>query len=447
MAIWLDVTTILQWRRPATGVVRVEAELFRHLMAEPGIRFCSFDRASGQYSERAAGEVLATLERNALGTDAPPADTLTRRLVKGADQLLRGAPLPVFKLLSRLKKASSPVLRGTLHQWREKANAMKAARQAQRAAASASAARGTGPVALFARGDVLISAGLDWDLKDFTALYRLKRAHELRVVLVCYDLIPVLLPHLCRSEVADVFPGYYADVAWVADRVLCISESSERDFTKYVQEIGAPLPQTSLLRLGSVFAAPASLPAIEHLVQGPFVLFVSTLERRKNHEILYRALVRLFEQGRAAVPTLVFVGMPGWGVEGLLGDLQRDPRVRGRVVQLPHVTDGQLSALYAKARFTVFPSLYEGWGLPIAESLAHGRFCLAADGSSLREVGGELIEYLDPWDVEAWAERLAHYTEHPEEVALREAEIARRFVPTPWSETARTVLEAARRQG
>lgn len=438
---WLDVTTILLWRRPATGVVRVEAELFRNLAGEPGVRFCSFDRASGQYLERAASEVLETLERNALGTEAPPRNTFTRRVLSTADSVLRKAPLPIFKALSRVKKASSPVVRGALHQVRETSRAWKSSRQARQVAQEPGRAA-AGPN-LFAAGDVLISAGLDWDFKDLTLLYRLKRQSALRVVLVCYDLIPVLFPHLCRSEVAEVFPRYYADLAWVADHVLCISESSQRDFKAYVQEIHAPLPETSLLKLGSTLddkTPPAA--SIEHLVRGPFVLFVSTLERRKNHEILYRALVRLAEQGRP-LPTLVFVGMPGWGVDDLLNDLRRDRRVRGSVIQLHHVTDAELRALYAQAKFTVFPSLYEGWGLPVAESLAHGRFCLAADTSSLREVGGSLVDYLDPWDVAAWADRLSYFFEHPEEVARREAEIRARFVPTPWSETARAALRSA----
>ena len=210
-----------------------------------------------------------------------------------------------------------------------------------------------------------------------------------------------------------------------------------------MREIGAPLPATSLLRLGSTLD-PAVEAASGVSIDGPFVLFVSTLERRKNHEVLYRALVRLAEQGRTVLPRLVFVGMRGWGVDDLLSDLERDPRVRDRVVRLHDVTDATLQQLYRQAAFTVFPSLSEGWGLPVAESLAHGRFCLVADTSSLREVGGELVEYLDPLDSAAWAQRLAHYLDHPEEVARREAAIRERFVPTPWSETARAVLQAAR---
>ncbi|MFO0597383.1 MAG: glycosyltransferase family 1 protein [Myxococcaceae bacterium] len=438
MSAWLDVTTILRWRRPATGVVRVEAELFRELSKQAGVRFCAFEQ--GAYVERAASEVRAQLERNALGDQAPPRDSMARQLVDRADALLRQAPTPVFNVLSRLKKATTPALRDTLHRVRQTSAALAASRAA-RAQRAEQPTQATGvPAHPFAEGDVLVSAGLDWDFKDLRALYRLKRSLGLRVVLVCYDLIPVLRPHLCRAEVAQAFPAYYADLAWVADHVLCISDSSQRDLRQWLKAVGAPQPPMSVIKLGSTLDAPSSSAPVGSLVDGPFVLFVSTLERRKNHDVLYRALVRLAEQGRA-LPKLVFVGMPGWGVDELLNDLDRDPRVRGAVVRLHHVTDAELNALYANARFTVFPSLYEGWGLPVAESLAHGRFCLVADTSSLREVGGELVEYLDPWDVEAWAERLAWWFDHPEEVKAREALIKQGFVPTPWSQTAKTVLD------
>ncbi len=73
------------------------------------------------------------------------------------------------------------------------------------------------------------------------------------------------------------------------------------------------------------------------------------------------------------------------------------------------IKDEELSLLYEKSYFTVYPSWYEGWGLPVAESLAHGKFCLAANGTSLREAGGEFAEYLDPYDIPAWSERLLYY--------------------------------------
>ena len=113
--------------------------------------------------------------------------------------------------------------------------------------------------------------------------------------------------------------------------------------------------------------------------------------------------------------------MPGWGVDGLLSDLRLDFRIKPYVKILNHVSDGDLALLYQYAEFTVFPSLYEGWGLPIAESLAFGKFCLASNAASIPEVGGALVEYLDPWDLPAWAERLKWYFDSPRRGCRKES--------------------------
>jgi glycosyltransferase involved in cell wall biosynthesis len=439
--IWFDVTTILMWRRPPTGVVRVEAEVFKRLAAQRrlDVKFCAYERPARQYIECAADSVLAVLERNATGTTTLGAPSAAKRFADGANQWLKRAPLPLYRQLAAVKKRSTPVLRQALHQLRQTNKSVKALRRLM-----ARSARGTaqGATTIFQKDDVLVSAGLDWDFKDLDVLYQLKRSIGFRVVLFCYDLIPVLLPHACRAEVADAFPRYFADVAWCADTVLCISKSSQRDFEAFIEDIGAPKPRTELVQLGSTLDTRDVIGSVEHLVREPFILFVSTIERRKNHEVLYRALVRLAEQGRP-LPTLVFAGMHGWGVDDLMNDLKRDPRVRSKIVLLNHVTDAELAGLYRNTRFTVFPSLYEGWGLPVAESLAHGRFCLSSNTSSLPEVGGEFVELLDPWDVNGWAERMAFYIENPEEVAKREQTIRQCFTPTPWETTAKTVLESA----
>jgi hypothetical protein len=87
----------------------------------------------------------------------------------------------------------------------------------------------------------------------------------------------------------------------------------------------------------------------------------------------------------------------------------------------------------------------------LVESLAAGKFCLASNAASLPEAGGPWAEYLDPWDLPAWTERLAHYMEHPEEVNSRNLRIAREFRAPTWGETAqaihRVVLAAEPGQG
>ncbi|WP_157353502.1 glycosyltransferase family 4 protein [Aromatoleum toluclasticum] len=396
MSIWLDVTTTLGWRRPALGIVRVEAETARHFLnsGTSDVRFCHFDAEAGSYLEVPYGDIRTALER--LDTGASPAPT----------QAISPDPRTPQSMLTLPRGCVQP----------------------------------------FNAGDVYVSLGLDWDQKDLEFLYELKQRLKLKVLLFCYDIIPILLPTYCVSGVAEKFPRYFVDAAWCADKILCISNCSRRDLTEFLETVGAPVPALDIVRLGNNIRPHPDAPpstAVGELGEQRFILFVSTIEGRKNHEILCRAYKRLQEQGAEDLPLLVFVGMQGWGVETLMELLRGDAQVRSYVRILDHVSDSDLVYLYRKCMFTVYPSLYEGWGLPVAESLAHGKFCLASSAASIPEVGGGLIEYVEPLDDAAWAARLLWYLQNPEVVATRESEIVRRYRDTSWQQTGAAVLSAA----
>jgi len=302
------------------------------------------------------------------------------------------------------------------------------------------------PKSPFISGDVYISLGLDWDDKDYAYLFSEKKRINFKVLLFCYDIIPVKYPHLFFADAASRFAHYFANLAWCADEVLCISECSRRDLTELLNELGSPVPPMSVIKLGCdipLFNIEKPTPEILEIAANRFILFVSTIERRKNHEILYRAYTRLVDSGMENLPLLVFVGMPGWGVNELLSDLQLDMRTKPYIRILNYVSDLDLQYLYQHAIFTVFPSLYEGWGIPVAESLANGKFCLTSNAASMPEVGEDFVEYIDPWDLPAWVERLKWYFSHPEEVLLKEQRIRNEYRPTPWNETASSVLKHA----
>ncbi len=453
--LWLDVTTTLLWRRPPVGIVRVETEIFKYLDAlrNPTVRFCRFDLAHRSYHEVTAAEVHDVISRFHLSrplaetTENQPA---ARRVAARAREALARLPTKVRQPMLGAAKKTEPALRRALHEYRLLA---KSARETRARLAGTlktitsatpppDTARGPGPTP-FNPGDVLISGGLDWDQKDRVSLYQLKRELGLKVVLFCYDMIPVLFPHLCVGEVSGLFARYFVDVAWCADEVLCISRSSQKDLLEFLRETGAPVPRTTVVKLGSNLPARTKVERAKPLVEGKYLLFVSTIERRKNHEVIYRAISHLVNEGRTDLPQIVFVGMLGWGVSDFVNDLKLDPRVRGRFTLLNHVSDAELAGLYAGAEFTLYPSLYEGWGLPLAESLAHGKFSLAANTSSLPEVGGPLVEYLDPWDSRKWAARIAYFLDHPEELAQREAAIREDYRAPTWAQTGQAVFSAA----
>ena len=461
--IWLDVTTTLGWRRAAVGVVRTETECAAHGLrqiesAQAPIRFCCFDRALGYR------EVAPSLVRDALALIAQP-------VVVSAAPEVRDWPAPgqrggralVLRLINRLPATMQcavfrfaqrhrEAFRALLCAYRELRQAFRLLRRPAHGAIVAlppqlKRDRAVDcPSTPFAAGDVYLSMGLDWDQKDLAYLYAQKRALGFKAILFCYDVIPVTLPHLCVGDVAAAFAHYFANVAWCADEVLCISECTRGDLRRLLDELGTPQPSLSVIKLGCQLPVGADeivSSEVAEVLERPYILFVSTIERRKNHETLYRAYTRLLDRGETNLPQLVFVGMPGWGVQDLMADLRFDYRTKPLIRMLNNVSDADLARLYSHALFTVFPSLYEGWGLPVAESLAAGKFCLASSAASIPEVGGELVEYVDPWDVPAWAERLHWYITRPDVVAQKEAAIRQHYRPTSWTTCADDILRRA----
>jgi glycosyltransferase involved in cell wall biosynthesis len=410
MNIWLDVTTTLGWMRPASGIVRVEAETARcFLSAEnQNVRFCSFDKGAASYFEVSRDHVSAALLQLDAGGQAwqsqsPYAGLPTLAPAKG--QLLSNE--------GRVQLACT--LPRELTQ-------------------------------TFSAGDVYISLGLDWDQKDMGFLYNLKRQLHLKVLLFCYDIIPILFPHYCVAGVPEKFPGYFADAAWCADKILCISDCSRRDLAGYLESVGAPVPALDVVRLGSNVTTKADTPpssVAKKIDSHRFILFVSTIESRKNHKVLCQAYQKLLKEGHKDLPLLIFVGMKGWGVDDLILELQSNKQLKPYVRILEHISDSDLVYLYSKSMFTVYPSLYEGWGLPVAESLACGKFCLASSAASIPEVGGNLIEYVDPGDKAAWAARLLWYFQNPDELAAREFEIKRNYQRISWHQTGAAIFDAA----
>jgi glycosyltransferase involved in cell wall biosynthesis len=110
-------------------------------------------------------------------------------------------------------------------------------------------------------------------------------------------------------------------------------------------------------------------------------------------------------------------------------------------VQIESASDGDLEALYAGCLFSVFPSFYEGWGLPVTESFSFGRPCVISNATSLPEAGGDLARYFDPANTaEAYAV-IRELIEQPETLRALRERTEREFQPVPWRATAESLVE------
>ncbi len=190
---------------------------------------------------------------------------------------------------------------------------------------------------------------------------------------------------------------------------------------------------------------PAALAAVRvryNLGERPFILSVSTLQPRKN----YRRLIRAFAPLAVRHPELllVFAGGKGWQYEEILAEPER-LGLADRVRFTGFVADDELPALLSAAALFAFPSLYEGFGLPILEAMACGTPVIASDRSSLPEVVGEAGLQVDPLDVAgltAGMERLLSDEELRHELAARGRRQAARF---SWTDAARQLLAVYQR--
>ena len=181
------------------------------------------------------------------------------------------------------------------------------------------------------------------------------------------------------------------------------------------------------------------------LEPGRFVIYVSTINPRKNHLWAYRLWRRLVEELGDAAPTLVFAGQRGWRHEELFATLSADALMWNRKLRFVEgPTDPEIAWLYANCAFSIFPSLYEGWGLPILESLSFGKYCLAADNSSLPEAGQGLAFHADTSDEAAWLAELRRVIAEPGYLDAANARIRERFVPRSSDEVGAELLAVMR---
>lgn len=142
----------------------------------------------------------------------------------------------------------------------------------------------------------------------------------------------------------------------------------------------------------------------------PYFVMVGTIEPRKNHRVVLRA----FEMLAATRPeaSLVIVGRPGWMAEGIMADIDAATR-RCRVRHLTDIEDALLPALYAGSTALVYPSWYEGFGLPVVEAMACGTAVVTSDRGALAEVAGNAALLVPPESPEAIAAAMGQMLDSP----------------------------------
>lgn len=267
----------------------------------------------------------------------------------------------------------------------------------------------------------------------------LPRLRSTGSVFTLHDLTYVLFPNthsrLNREYLRFMMPRFLQ-----ADAVVADSQSTSRDAVKWyglsedsvtvvypgVSKRFAPVEARDRLALCSRLGLPRE-----------FVLCVGTIEPRKNLIVLLEALASLGKS--ASTPPLVIAGRRGWLSEPFFRRLS-DLGLERRVTVLGHVADDDLPALYSACQMLAFPSLYEGFGLPVLEAMSCGAPVVCSSSSSLPEVGGSAAYYVDPLDAEGWAAALVRVLSDSDlRTEMRENGLVQSATFT-WERTARSML-------
>ncbi len=233
------------------------------------------------------------------------------------------------------------------------------------------------------------------DIVHANNFYCPRAIRKARVIYTLYDMSFAIHPEFTTEANRYIcFEGVF-DASCYADAIVAISEYSRKTFREMFPHY--PAERIHVVHLGSRFSSTPGGErgsAVEGLSSGGFWLSVGTLEPRKNVRRLLRAYAALVGRGQKSLP-LVLAGGRGWLEEGL-DDFIQALGIRKHVRVLGYVSDDTLNWLYRNCFAFVYPSHFEGFGLPVLEALSLGAAVISSNTTSLPEVGGDAVCYVDP---------------------------------------------------
>lgn len=400
MTIWIDLTDFLQWTGNLTGIQRIQYNLSKlYIESEADVKFFIYTE-----SERTFNEV-----------DFDPDDIVKLGIVstKKEHSQSKNFREKFNKIVAKSRLLSKEgVLRVTNH------------------------SLGTDSVSSpFNKDDTVLIMGGIWVGDFINDLSKAKAQKGFKLIHFAFDMIPTLFPGFVVDWLPETFTNYQKKVFSISEGVIAISESTANDVRKFIKDHHIKnTPLISVVRIGENIDEMSNANSPKNLgdLKPGFILSVSTIEARKNHIALFYALREAKRKG-IDLPKIVIVGRKGWQTDDFNYIITHDPVAKDGIRLINDADDNTLGWLYRNCRFTIFPSFYEGWGMPVAESLAYGKLCISSDTSSLPEIAGDLIDYFSPYDTGSILSCIIKYLDK-DTLLKKEKEIKENYKSTSWDE-------------
>lgn len=261
-----------------------------------------------------------------------------------------------------------------------------------------------------------------------------------------YDMIPVLYPEYFEHQINKNFTKTMQSIR-PDDWVIAISESTKNDFCNYLKfdpsrVFVTPLAASEMFYCCTDAERNAAVRERYQIPEGPYVLSLCTLEPRKNIDQTIRCFVRTIREQRIPDLSLVLVGTKGWDFDRIFAEITGASEMKNRIIVTGYVPDEDLASLYSDAMMFVYPSIYEGFGLPPLEAMQCGVPVITSNTSSLPEVVGDAGIMVSPDDGDGLCQafwKLYCDGALRERMSVTSLERARQF---SWKKCARDTVQA-----
>lgn len=303
----------------------------------------------------------------------------------------------------------------------------------------------------FGDNAIIFLVNIDWELKWTTRSVDLaKKSKNALVAQFIHDATPMVVPHLHQERTCEQFEPFFN---YCSNNILYLQyggKTAQKDGINIQNSRQWTMPDSDFIKLASDFKSITANTDVDRQclndlgIRSRFLITVGTIEPRKNHEVLYKSYLKLITENVKDLPQLIFVGKPGWLSGDLLASLTTDERI-ANVIKIVTPDDFQLDVLYRNCMFALLPSYYEGYSLTLNECLSYGKFCIASDTPSLREVGRELADYVNPNDTHAWATQMEYYINNPSVLLSKTKKVRDNWKTITWIDSASELLHSAQR--
>lgn len=257
------------------------------------------------------------------------------------------------------------------------------------------------------------------------------RAADVRPIYLVHDLIPITHPEYCRAGEAARHAERIRNILLSATGIIANSRATLESLAEFATREHLPMPPAVAALLGvELWRSPPMEAEVQP--EGPTFVMLGTIEARKNHLMLLQVWTRMARQLGSRTPTLLIIGQRGWECEQAVDLLERCEPLKGHVFEVGRCSDRELERHLRTATALLFPSLVEGFGLPLIEALGLGTPVIASDLPVFREISPGIPTYLDPLDGPAWQRAVLAYAEDGS--AVRQEQLIRlaNYRPPTW---------------